>query len=133
MTNKEYKQAREAAEAAEELYTFEQEHFNGYIYYNSRYMTTEDKQDLRREYKQDKKENQAYALEDFNTRALIIPTENGSILKSYYTEVCKIENGEFFRLWEGFSVTTLKHINAYRRHFNMKALSKREWIEMEVK
>ena len=133
MTNKEYKQAREAAEAAEELYTFEEEHFNGYRYYNSRYMTTEHKQDLRREYKQDKKENQAYSLEDFNTRALIIPTESGSILKSYYTEVCKIENGKFIRLWEGFSVTTLKHINAYRLHFGFKALSKREWIEMEVK
>lgn len=133
MTNKEYKQAREAAEAAEELYTFEQEHFNGFMYYNSRYMTTEDKQDLRREYKQDKKENQAYSLEDFNTRALIIPTESGSILKSYYTEVCKIENGEFIRIWEGFSVTTLKHINAYRAHFGFKAISKREWIEMEVK
>ena len=128
MNNKEYKAAREAAENANELYTFE--HYNGFSFYPNRYMTSEDLKEMRQEYKNDKKENKAFALDEFGNRAVIIPTKNGSILKSYYTEVCKIENGEFIKLWAGFSVTTLKHINAYRKHYGLEQLSKRAWIEL---
>ena len=131
MTNKEYKQAREIAESADELYTFE--HYNGYSFYSTRYMQTEDLKEMRQEYKELKKNRGAFTLEGFGNRALVIPTNDGYILQSYYTEVAKIKNtGEFIKLWDGFSVTTLKHINAFREFAGMDTISKREWIEMEV-
>lgn len=130
MTHKEYKAAREMAESAEELYTFE--HWNGYSIYTSRYMQPEDLKDMRKEYKDIKEQKNAFALDGFGNRALIIPVEDGYILQSYYTKVAVIRNNEFYRLWDGFSVTTLKHINAFRSFAGFKPISKREWIEMEV-
>lgn len=136
MTNKQYKQAREEHQEAEELYTFENEHFNGYTYWLSRYMTSEDQKDMRRAYKSEKENNGAFALEGFNGRALILPNdaENTLILRSYYTDVCSYnpKTGEFYKLWEGYSNTTLKHINIFRQFLGFNTISKREWIEMEV-
>ena len=126
MTNKEYKALREQAETANELYTFE--HYNGY--YCSTYMDGDDIKELRQEIKKDKKENAGIVLDDFNNRAVIIPTNNGFILKSYYTEVAEIRDGKFIKLWGGYSNTTLKHINAFCRHFGFNTFSKREWIEL---
>ena len=128
MTNKEYRQAREAAEAANEKFTFE--HWNGYSCRPSYYMNGDDLKELRQEYRNDKKENAAFSLEEFGSRAVIIPTKTGAILESYYTEVAEIRNGEFIKLWDGFSVTTLKHINAFRNRYGMTTISKREWIEI---
>ena len=130
MTNKEYKQARQDAESAPEIYTFE--HWNGFSFYPNRYMTSEDLKDLRKENKAVKANRNAFSLDEFGNRALIIPVENGFILRSYYTDVAVIRNGEFFKLWNGFSVTTLKHINAFCRHFGFPTFSKREWIEKET-
>ena len=135
MTNKQYKQAREEHQEAEELYTFENEHFNGFRYWLSRYMTAEDQKDMRRAYKEEKQNNRAFALEGFNGRALILPKNGGDelILKSYYTEVCSydINTGLFSKHWEGYSNTTLKHINLFREFLGLSKLSKREWIELE--
>ena len=128
MTNKEYKDARDIAENVSELYTFEK--WNGYSFYPSRYMDGDDARELRAEYKQDARERHAEKLNGANGRAVIIPIDGGELLKSYYTPVCKIENGVFFKMWAGFSVTTLKHVNAFRARHGLTALSKREWIEL---
>ena len=128
MTNKQYKIAREEAESADELYTFEK--YNGWR--TTRHLDSDDLKEIRADYKNTKKELNAFSLEGFGGRALIIPTDSGYILKSYYTEVAEIRDGEFLKLWGGFSVTTLKHINIFRSFANMSTLSKREWIELEV-
>lgn len=132
MTNKEYKRARENAESASEIYTFEFYVDNGWGGYYNRYMKPEDIKEMRQDYKEEKRENKAFSLDSFNGRALIIPTESGYILKSYYTEVCKVVNGEFIKVWDGFSVTTLKHVNIFREFLGLDALNKREWIELEA-
>ena len=134
MTNKQYKAARERAEEAEELYTFE--HWNGYSFYTNKYMTPEDLKDIRKEYKSLKECERAFALEGFGGRAVIIPDINtdGLILQSYYTKVCRydIQTGLFEKTWDGFSVTTLKHVNIFREFLGLSKLSKREWIELET-
>lgn len=129
MTNKGYKIAREEHENANELYTFEK--WNGWSLYPSRYMDTNDARELRNEYKNDKAHG-AFTLDGFNGRAVIIPVENGYILKSYETEVAAIVGGSFFKLWAGYSVTTLKHINAFRKWYGLTTINKREWIEMDT-
>ena len=61
--------------------------------------------------------------------------EYGSVkeLVSYTITVCQIDgNGEFHRLWGGYSATTMRHINSFRLANGMKAISKSEWEEMEV-
>ena len=129
MTNKEYKQARELAEDAYELGTFETYTMWGHA---NHYMKPNDIKKMRQEYKEAKKEKEAFTLDGFGNRALVIPTDNGFVLQSYYTEVAKIVDGKFYRLWDGFSTTTLKHVNIFRRHYGFDTLSKREWIELEV-
>ena len=132
MTNKEYKLAREDAENAIELDTFEHYHENGFWGYYSRYMSADDLKTMRKEIKNDKKNHAGIVLDEFNNRAVIIPVDNGYILKSYYTNVAAFIDGKFIKLWGGFSVTTLKHINAFRRYLKLDYLSKREWIELEA-
>lgn len=129
LTNKEYRETRENAENAPEVFTFE--HYNG-GYHLNRYMESSDIKELRQEYKEIKAFG-GFELKGFGNSAIIIPTEHGFILQSYYTEVCEVlSNGEFVKLWNGYSSTTMKHINAFRHYFGMVALSKREWIELET-
>ena len=131
MTNKEYKAARYEAENAPEIFTFES--WNGVCIYPNRYMSNQDIKDLRQEYKTIKATNNGYALEGFGGRAIIKIDNNGDlILQSYYTDVCRFDLKErkFIKTWNGFSVTTLKHINIFRQFLGLKAISKREWIEL---
>lgn len=125
MKNKDYQIARARAEQAEELWTFEK--YNGW--HTTRYMDSNDIKDLRKDLR---KEKNSFTLDGFNNRAVVIKTEDGWILRSYYTEVAKMYQGKFIRLWDGYSNTTLKHINAFRSYLGLPGLSKREWIEMEV-
>lgn len=133
MTNKEYKALREQAEQAPEIYTFES--WNGFSIYPNRYMKNQNIKDLRQEYKAIKTSNKGYALDGFGGRAIIKIDHDGSlILQSYYTDVCRYnpKTDIFEKTWNGFSVTTLKHINIFRQFLGFKAISKREWIEMSL-
>ena len=119
---REYKERREEHESASAIYEFE--HWNGYSFYPSRYCTTEDIRDMRTE----RKERGGVELPGSNGRAMILKTENGAILVSYKTEVAEVEDGKFIKLWNGFSNTTLKHINIFRSLYNMPPISKHDWI-----
>ena len=114
MTNKEYKEKL--------MYTVT---FGGFDY-----LTREEVKELARDIKGRKKD---VILEGFNRRASIRVNEDGTaILTSYYTDVAAIKNGIFFKLWDGFSATTLKHVNLFREYYGMDALNKRGWIETET-
>ena len=132
MTNKEYKALREQAENASELDTFVT--YEGWFCRANRYMKSDDIKELRQEYKAIKAGEKAYSLEGFGGRALIISDGDKLILRSYYTNVCEfdLKTEKFTKTWNGFSVTTLKHINIFRRFLALNTLSKREWIELEV-
>lgn len=131
MTNKEYKAARYEAENAPEIFTFES--WNGISIYPNRYMSNEDIKDLRQEYKAIKAGNNGFALDGFGGRAIIkLDNNRNPVLQSYYTDVCRFDLKErkFIKTWNGFSVTTLKHVNIFRQFLGLKAISKREWIEL---
>ena len=63
-------------------------------------------------------------------KAKIIYHDSGEIyLKSYESLVCKInKNHTFEKLWNGYSHTTMKHINDFRDYFNFEPLTKKEWL-----
>ena len=51
----------------------------------------------------------------FYGKARVIEKDNGEkVLQSYCTEVCKVtNNGQFVRLWDGYSATTMRHVNSF--------------------
>lgn len=55
------------------------------------------------------------------------PDAESKILRSYDTFVCGIKGGKFVRLWNGYSKTTMNHINDFRNLFGMNPISKKEW------
>ena len=114
MTNKEYKAAAEAA-------TY-------YSFWDA--LTVDDARQLRQEYRNDAKQQNAAPLPGANGRAVVIPTERGAILKSYHTEVAAIIDGVMYRLWSGWRATTSKHVATFCRLYGLPALSKRAWLEL---
>lgn len=68
----------------------------------------------------------------FYKRAYTHTDGNATILTSYTTQVCKIVDGKFIRLWGGWSATTSRHINEFRQHHGLPKINKSEWQSMEV-
>lgn len=69
----------------------------------------------------------------FYGKARLIECKDGLYLQSYETIVAMIDNnGQFHRLWPGYSATTAKHIDAFRRENGLPGLSKKEWDKMPV-
>ena len=91
-------------------------------------LTRDEQKKLRSELKQAKNKYNAFTVDGLTDRAVIIPTDSGFMLRSYNTIVCKYYNGVFFKSWDGYSHTTMKHINAFRKYLNLAPLSKKEWI-----
>lgn len=71
----------------------------------------------------------------FYGKAKIIETDNGEkVLQSYNTEVCKINsNGEFVRMWSGYSATTMRHVNSFLSFFGMSGGGKSWWEAQNVR
>lgn len=70
----------------------------------------------------------------FHGKAKVIEKDNGeTVLQSYDTEVCKINpNGEFVRLWDGYSSTTMRHINSFLQFFGISGGGKNWWDTQTV-
>lgn len=61
-------------------------------------------------------------------KATVLDYDNKVQLKSYDTIVCEIiNNGDFVKLWNGYSATTMKHINDFRRLYNFEPINKKAW------
>ena len=62
-------------------------------------------------------------------KAAVIDNEDGyKSLRSYETIVCAFdpESGKFSRLWGGWSRTTSRHVNDFRRLFGLPAMSQKK-------
>lgn len=70
----------------------------------------------------------------FYGKAKVIEADNGEmILQSYNTKVCKItSSGEFVRLWSGYSVTTMRHINSFLQLFDIAGGGKIWWDAQKI-
>ena len=70
----------------------------------------------------------------FYGKAKVIEKDNGeTVLQSYNTEVCKITSGgEFVRLWSGYSVTTMKHINSFLQLVGIAGGGKAWWDAQKI-
>ena len=70
----------------------------------------------------------------FYGKAKVIEKDNGEkVLQSYDTEVCKITSGgEFVRLWSGYSVTTMRHINSFLQLVGIAGGGKAWWDAQKI-
>ena len=70
----------------------------------------------------------------FYGKARVIEKDNGEIvLQSYDTEVCKITSGgEFVRLWSGYSVTTMRHVNSFLQLVGIAGGGKAWWGSQKI-
>lgn len=70
----------------------------------------------------------------FYGKAHIIENDNGEkMLISYNTEVCKIRAaGSFVRLWNGYSATTMRHINSFLSFYGLNGGGKSWWNAQEI-
>lgn len=69
----------------------------------------------------------------FYGKAIIIEKDNGDIeLKSYDTIVARIRNGKFQRLWNDYSATTMRHVNAFVDTYGVDGGGKKWWTSLEV-
>ena len=67
-------------------------------------------------------------------RKAIVREENGeTILRSYDTDVCKIDiNGNFVRMWNGYSATTMNHVNSFLNYVGIEGGGKKFWDDQPV-
>ena len=70
----------------------------------------------------------------FYGKAKIIMQNDGNkiILQSYNTYVGYIINGIFYRTWHGYSVTTMRHVNAFLAAFGVPGGGKAWWDNLPV-
>ena len=82
----------------------------------------------------EKKELKATTQKSYYGKAIVIEDKFGNKrLKSYKTIVAEItKKGKFKRLWEGYSQTTMKHINEFRKENGLEKINAKEWKKMQV-
>ena len=54
-------------------------------------------------------------------------TGNGLVCYSYNTPVARFYNGQMFRLWGGYSATTMRHVNSFAAFCGVDAGGKKWW------
>lgn len=78
-------------------------------------------------------ELKATSQKSFYKKAYVLEDEKGSLfLQSYDTIVCGIINGNFKKFWDGYSKTTITHVNDFRKDHSMETLSKKDWESLSV-
>lgn len=65
-------------------------------------------------------------------KATIKDYGNLKILQSYTTNVCYLKDGIFHRTWHGWSSTTARHVDEFRRQNGLSGICKKEWESLPV-
>ena len=70
----------------------------------------------------------------FYGKAKVFVLKTGEIiLQSYTTPVCMIDkNGNFLRLWDGESITTMRHVNSFLDFYGLPGGGVAWWRQQEV-
>lgn len=70
----------------------------------------------------------------FYGKALVMVYDDKMVLKSYDTLVCEYDGKFLKKLWNGYSATTQKHINAFILSTcdALKPLGKKDWLSLPL-
>lgn len=73
------------------------------------------------------------ARKSFYGKAIVTEFDNGDIeLTSYKTIVCRIRNGKIQKLRNGYSATTMRHINAFLKFYDLEGGGKAWWNNLKL-
>ena len=106
----------------------------GMMCYESAYLDSEAQKALRKDIKERVDSAECHTiLEGTNKKATYYLNEDAEfVLRSYYTDVCKLDGyGNFTKLWYGYSVTTMNHINAFLKEMGARQMTKHEWVMLD--
>ena len=68
----------------------------------------------------------------FYKKAALIENKGRVFLQSYDTIVACVDKGKLLKLWDGYSATTARHIDAFCYSFGVKPVSKKDWENMPL-
>lgn len=69
----------------------------------------------------------------WNNKAAIITCKGSyKALQSYSTIVCVFYRGKIYRTWDGYSVTTMNHINRFCADMGIRNGGKKWWMSLPV-
>ena len=71
-------------------------------------------------------------IDGSNNKAREVYIDNAWVLYSYDTPVAVLRKGELVRLWDGYSMTTMKHINLWLGEHGHCGIAKKGWEKMPV-
>lgn len=82
----------------------------------------------------DKFDCPCYDGKSFYGKAIILrrTATNDYILESYGTRVAAFTNGTFKRLWNGYSATTMRHVNSFLEYLQLPGGGKKWWVALPV-
>lgn len=82
-----------------------------------------------------KKDGVSVIIPNSNNRAIAIFNGTSKYLQSYDTLILKVdyEKRTITKLWDGYSVTTLKHVNAFMQEYTgaLNTFNKKAWEAFE--
>lgn len=126
LTSKEYKKLRKEHDFSNERLRF---YYNPFL----ESCAPDSLKELQNDIRQIQKDGEGKKLKgSYDRAAIIYHTNNSVLLRSYYTDIAVIYKGKFYKIWKGFTVTTLKHINLFRQEYSFSTLTKRDWIELPI-
>ncbi len=69
----------------------------------------------------------------FYGKAKVYEKNGAKILRSYETDVIMIDkNGNIKKLWDGYSATTMRHINAFMAYVGLPYSGKKWWNSLPM-
>ena len=77
-------------------------------------------------------ELKATTQKSYYKKAYALKDGENLYLQSYNTIVCGLVKGKFVRYWDGYSLTTINHVNDFRMQHGLNRLSKKDWNKINV-
>lgn len=68
----------------------------------------------------------------FYGKAHVIEEKGKFKLQSYGTIVGYVKNRKFHKTWDGYSDTTMRHVNSMLRHFDLEGGGKSWWDNLKT-
>lgn len=68
----------------------------------------------------------------FYNKAKLFVCGNTVVLRSYDTFVCALYRGRFYRLWDDYSATTMRHINSFIDEYGLTGGGKSWWMNLPI-
>lgn len=77
-------------------------------------------------------ELKATTQKSYYKKAYVLKDGENLYLQSYNTIVCGLVEGKFVRYWDGYSLTTMNHVNDFRIQHGLNRLCKKDWDKIPV-